>query len=71
MLKAMHDLLRSALLFYLKLARFNGLDFKLNSYDLCVANKMVGGAMMTVAWHMYDLKVSHSSTAKIDKLIDC
>jgi hypothetical protein len=49
MLKAMYGLLRSALLFYLKLVKdLRAYGFELNEYDPCVANKMVNGAQMTV-----------------------
>lgn len=44
--------------------------FKLNSYDSCVANEIVCGFMMTVAWHMYDLKISYRDTTEIDQLIN-
>jgi hypothetical protein len=60
MLKAMYGLLRSALLFYLKLVKDLKADgFTMNEYDPCVANKMVNGTQMTVCWHVDDLKVSH------------
>jgi hypothetical protein len=70
MLKAMYGLLRSALLFYLKLVNdLKEYGFELNPYDPCVANKMVGGHQMTVVWHVDDLKVSHKSEAVVDGLI--
>jgi hypothetical protein len=57
MLKAMYGLLRSALLFYLKLVEDLKADgFTMNEYDPCVANKMVNGTQMTVCWHVDDLK---------------
>ena len=62
MLKAMYGLLRSALLFYLKLVEDLRADgFVLNEYDPCVANKMVSGSQMTVTWHVDDLKMSHKN----------
>ena len=33
--------------------------FELNSYDPCVANKMVNGKQLTIYWHVDDLKSSH------------
>jgi hypothetical protein len=70
MLKAMYGLLRSALLFYLKLVGdLKDYGFELNPYDPCVANKMVDGHQMTVVWHVDDLKVSHKSEAVVDGLI--
>ena len=58
--KALYGLLRSALLFY-KILRGNleGLGFKINPYDPCVANKDIHGEQLTVVWHVDDLKVLH------------
>jgi hypothetical protein len=70
MLKAMYGLLRSALLFYLKLVKdLIDYGFELNPYDPCIANKIVNGKQMTVAWHVDDLKVSHMEEAVVDGLI--
>jgi hypothetical protein len=70
MLKAMYGLLRSALLFYLKLVDdLQAYGFELNEYDPCVANMMVNGAQMTVTWHVDDLKISHKQGGEIEKLL--
>eukprot|EP00956_Cyclotella_meneghiniana_P028301 scaffold65295_cov71-Cyclotella_meneghiniana.AAC.14 len=70
MLKAMYGLLRSALLFYLKLVKdLTDFGFTMNPYDPCVANKMVNGKQLTVAWHVDDLKVSHEEMPVIDELV--
>ena len=53
-------MLRLALLFYKRLRTvLEDMDFVVNDYDPCVANKMVDGAQMTVCWHVDDLKISH------------
>ena len=53
-------MLRSALLFYKKLrVDLEGLGFKINPYDPCVANKDINGEQLTVVWHVDNLKVSH------------
>ena len=58
--KALYRLLRSALLFYKKIrGDLEGLGFKINPYDPCVANKDINGEQLTVVWHVDDLKVSH------------
>ena len=31
----------------------------MNPYDACVANEMIGGKQMTIAWHVDDTKSSH------------
>ena len=49
LLKALYGLLRSALLFYKKLAGdLVNMGFEINPYDPCVANKDVNGSQMTV-----------------------
>ena len=70
MKKAMYGLLRSALLFYLRLVKdLKDFGFELNPYDPCVANKMVDGEQLTVVWHVDDLKMSHKKKECIDKLL--
>jgi hypothetical protein len=57
MQKAMYGLLRSTLLFYLKLRKdLEEFGFVINDYDPCVANEMVNGSQMTVVWHVDNLK---------------
>ena len=57
----MYGLLKSALLFYrLLVGDLTKNGFILNSYDPCVANKMVDRKQMTVIWHVDDLKVLHA-----------
>jgi hypothetical protein len=70
MKKAMYGLLRSALLFYLRLVKdLEECGFELNPYDPCVANKMVDGSQMTVVWHVDDLKISHVKKGAIDEFL--
>ena len=53
-------MLVSAMLFYHKLTKaLLSYGFKLNPYDLCVANKMVNGEQLTVCRHVDNLKSSH------------
>ena len=64
--KALYGLLRSALLFYMKLvADLESDGFVLNPYDSCVANKVVNAKQMTVCWHVTDLKVLHCDPAQV------
>ena len=66
MKKDLYGILKSVPLFYLKLVGdLTRAGFKINSYEPCVMEKIVGGEHMTVLFHMDDLKVSH----KIDKAI--
>ena len=69
LLKALYGLLRSALLFYKKLAGdLVNMGFEINPYDPCVANKEVNGSQMTVTWHVDDLKVSHKDPAEVKQI---
>jgi hypothetical protein len=70
MQKAMYGMMRSPLLFYLKLVDELIADgFELNPYDPCVANKMVNCKQMTVCWHVDDLKVSHVDSIELTKFV--
>ncbi len=64
--KAIHGMMKSALLFYKKLvAELHDMGFEINSYNPCVANKMVNGTQMTVRCHVDDLMISHTSQDNI------
>ena len=55
--KSLYCCLKSALLFYKKLVGdLEAYGFKINPYDPCVVNKMIGGKQLTVCWHVDDLK---------------
>jgi hypothetical protein len=43
--------------------------FTINSYDWCIANKMVNGKQCTIVWHMDDLKISHKDSRAVDGII--
>ena len=52
--------LQAALLFWRKLsAALIACGFEINSYDWCIANKMIDGKQCTVLWHVDDLKLLH------------
>jgi hypothetical protein len=68
--KATYGCLRSALLFYLKLAQdLESKDFEINPYDQCVANKMIYGKQFSVTWHVDDLKLSHMGGGEVTNMI--
>ena len=59
-LNALYGIVKAALLFYIKFVKnLKSIEFELNPYDPCVANKIVDGAQLTVVWHIDDPKVSH------------
>ena len=46
-----------------------GMDFELNPYDLCIANKIVNGKQCTIIWYVDDNKISHVDPAVVDGII--
>ena len=68
--KALYGMLKSALLFYQKLrSNFEEMQFKINPYDPCMANKVINGSQMMITWHVDDLKISHKNGWEITKII--
>jgi hypothetical protein len=69
MQKAIYELLRSALLFFMKLvADLESIGFVMNPYDPYIANKVINKNYLTVCWHVDDLKVSHIDPEKSPSL---
>ena len=70
LLNALYGLLRSALLFCKKLrGNHKDMGFKINPYNLCVANKMINGSQMTVTWHVDGLKASYKENTEVTKFV--
>lgn len=46
-----------------------GIGFKLNPYNPCVANNLVNGQRLTIAWFVDDNKISHVDPKVVDWLI--
>ena len=68
--KALYGCLKSALLFYKKLVGYlEAYGFKINPYEPCVANKMIGGKQLTVCWHVDNLKISCVDANEVKKMI--
>ena len=56
--KELYGCLKSALLFYEKLVGdLEAYGFRINPYDPCIANTMIGGKQLTVCWHVDDLNI--------------
>ena len=69
--KAMYGTIKAAILWYTMFKdNLEGMGFKLNPYDLCVANKMVNGHQLTVGWYVDDVKMSHMDDDELTKLIE-
>ena len=45
------------------------MGFELNSYDECVANKVIDGNQCTIAWHVDDNKISHVDPGVVSSVI--
>ena len=53
-------MMKSALLFYQKLvSELKSMGIVDNSYDPCIANKIVDGHQLTLRWHEDNLMISH------------
>ena len=44
--------------------------FEINTYDWCVANKMINCKQITIAWHVDDLKISHVDPEVVTEIIE-
>ena len=59
-LRAIYGMLTASLLWYMKFKKdLEGIGFKLNDYDPCIANHMENGKQHIVRFHVYDLLSSH------------
>ena len=65
-IKAIYGCIESALQWY-KLFSVKDLGFVLNSFDKCVANKMVNGKQLTIAWYVDDCIASHMEKTVLDE----
>ena len=70
-LRAIYGCLESALLWYsLYSTTLKGMGFKLNPYDLCVANKIIEGTQCTVVFYVDDNKISHKNPKVVHDVIN-
>ena len=68
--KALYEMLKSLLQFYLKFrSDIESYGFKVNPYDPFVDNADLNSHQMTVTWHVDDLKVSHKDPFEITKFV--
>ena len=60
MLKPLCGMMKAAILYYKQFAKdITEIDYALNPYEPCVANKMVDNQQHTLMWHVDDVKASH------------
>jgi hypothetical protein len=68
---ALYGTMVASLLYYLKFVKsLMDIDFVINPYDSCIANKMIEGDQMTICFHVDDCKLSHRKTKVMDRMIE-
>jgi hypothetical protein len=61
----------ASLLYYRKfLKSLTDIGFITNTYDPCVANKIIDGKQMTICFHVDDYKLSHRKKKVMDTIIE-
>jgi hypothetical protein len=61
----------ASLLYYQKFVKIlTNIDFLINPYDPCVANKVIEGDQMNICFHVDDCKISHRKTKVMDSMIE-
>jgi hypothetical protein len=69
--RAIYGCIESALLWYdLFTTTLQGMGFKVNDYDRCVATKQINGKQCTICWYVDDNKISHMDQDVIDEVIN-
>jgi hypothetical protein len=60
----------ASLMYYRKFMKsLTDIDFIINPYDPCVANKIIEGEQMTICFHVDDCKPSHRKKTVMDRMI--
>jgi hypothetical protein len=60
----------ASLLYYRKFVKsLTDIDFIINPYDPCVANKIIEGKQMNIFFHVDDCKLSHLKKAVMERTI--
>jgi len=69
-MNALYGSMVASLMFYKKLVTaLKTYGFEYNPYEPCVANKIVGGKVLTICHHVDDCKISHVSPKVVDEII--
>jgi hypothetical protein len=67
---ALYGTMVASLLYYQKFVKsLTDIDFIINPYDPCVANKIIEGEQMTICFHVDDCKLSHRKKTVMDQMI--
>ena len=69
--RALYGCVQSALLWYeLSSSTLKEMGFKLNPYNLCMANTTINDKQCTICWYVDDNKVSHVDSKVVDSVIE-
>ena len=72
MLRSLYRMLVYSILYYKKFRKETELiGFEVNSYDICVANRIKHGKQQTVTWNVDDLKSSHVNPKVNQEFAEC
>jgi hypothetical protein len=68
---AFYGTMVASLLYYRKFVKsFTDIDFTINPYNPCMANKKIEGRQMNICFHVDDCKLSHHKKKVMDSMID-
>jgi hypothetical protein len=68
---ALYGTMVASLLYYWKFVKsLMDIDYTINPYDPCVANKIIEGEQMTICVHVDDCKLSHRKKTVMDRMIE-
>ena len=68
--RAIYSCLESIILWYnLYVTTLKGIGFELNSYNICVANKIINGKQYIILWYVDDNKISQVDLTIVDSII--
>jgi hypothetical protein len=68
---ALYGTMVASILYYRKFVKsLMDIDFVINTYDLCVANKKIEGEQMTSCFHVDDFKLSHRKNKIMNSMIE-
>ena len=68
---ALYGTMVASLLYYRKFVKsLTDIDFEINPYDPCVANKIIDGTQMTICFHVDDNKLSHRKSKVVDEMVE-
>jgi hypothetical protein len=71
LLKALYGCIQPALLWYkLFFTTLQGAIFELYPYNMCLANKIIGGKQCTIAWYVDNNKISHCKEKVVTSIIE-